>query len=44
MLLDDIGGFGIADATGGELKAAINGFAAGALLVMAVDSMIRRPK
>jgi ZIP family zinc transporter len=33
-------GFAIADATGGELKAAINGFAAGALLVMLVDSMI----
>ena len=35
-----LAGFGIADATGGELKAAINGFAAGALLVMLVDSMI----
>ena len=33
-------GYGIADATGGELKAVINGFAAGALLVMLVDSMI----
>jgi ZIP family zinc transporter len=33
-------GYGAADATGGELKAAINGFAAGALLVMLVDSMI----
>ena len=35
-----LAGFGIADATGGEVKAAINGFAAGALLVMLVDSMI----
>jgi ZIP family zinc transporter len=35
-----VAGYGIADATGGELKAAINGFAAGALLVMLVDSMI----
>ena len=33
-------GYGAADATSGELKAAINGFAAGALLVMLVDSMI----
>jgi ZIP family zinc transporter len=28
------------DATGGHLRAAINGFAAGALLVMIVDTMI----
>jgi len=35
-----VAGYGIADASGGELKAAINGFAAGALLVMLVDSMI----
>jgi ZIP family zinc transporter len=35
-----VAGFAIADATGGELKAAIDGFAAGALLVMLVDSMI----
>jgi ZIP family zinc transporter len=33
-------GYGIADATGGHLRGAINGFAAGALLVMLVDSMI----
>jgi ZIP family zinc transporter len=33
-------GFAVADATGGNLRAAINGFAAGALLVMLVDSMI----
>jgi ZIP family zinc transporter len=33
-------GFGLADATGGDLRAAIDGFAAGALLVMLIDSMI----
>jgi ZIP family zinc transporter len=33
-------GYAAADATGGNLRAAINGFAAGALLVMLVDSMI----
>jgi ZIP family zinc transporter len=33
-------GFAIADATSGEFRAAIDGFAAGALLVMLVDSMI----
>jgi zinc transporter, ZIP family len=33
-------GFGVADAVSGDLKAVINGFAAGALLVMLVDSMI----
>ena len=33
-------GFGIADVASGELQAAINGFAAGALLVMLIDSMI----
>ncbi|MBJ7330258.1 MAG: hypothetical protein JHC95_10195 [Solirubrobacteraceae bacterium] len=33
-------GYLLADVTGGELKAAVNGFAAGALLVMLVDSMI----
>jgi ZIP family zinc transporter len=33
-------GYGVGDATGGHLRAAINGFAAGALLVMLVDSMI----
>lgn len=33
-------GFAIADAAGGQLRAAIDGFAAGALLVMLVDSMI----
>jgi zinc transporter, ZIP family len=33
-------GFALADVTGGNLQAAINGFAAGALLVMLVNSMI----
>jgi len=33
-------GYALADATGGNFRAAINGFAAGALLVMLVDSMI----
>ena len=33
-------GFAIADVASGELQAAINGFAAGALLVMLIDSMI----
>ena len=33
-------GFAIADSTGGDLQAAIDGFAAGALLVMLIDSMI----
>jgi ZIP family zinc transporter len=33
-------GFALADATSGDVRAAINGFAAGALLVMLVDSMI----
>jgi ZIP family zinc transporter len=33
-------GYAIADLTSGELRAAIDGFAAGALLVMLIDSMI----
>jgi ZIP family zinc transporter len=33
-------GFALADAASGELSAAIDGFAAGALLVMLIDSMI----
>ena len=33
-------GFGLADSTGGDLQAVIDGFAAGALLVMLIDSMI----
>jgi ZIP family zinc transporter len=35
-----VAGYAIADATGGNLQAAIDGFAAGALLVMLSDSMI----
>jgi zinc transporter, ZIP family len=38
--LASVVGYGIADVTGGHLQAAVNGFAAGALLVMLVDSMI----
>jgi zinc transporter, ZIP family len=33
-------GYALADVTGGDFRAGINGFAAGALLVMLVDSMI----
>jgi ZIP family zinc transporter len=33
-------GYALADVTSGDLQAAINGFAAGALLVMLIDSMI----
>ncbi len=39
-MLATVGGFALADATGGDFRAGINGFAAGALLVMLVDSMI----
>lgn len=35
-----VAGYGIADVTSGELRAGIDGFAAGALLVMLIDSMI----
>jgi len=38
--LATLGGFVLGDAVSGELRAAIDGFAAGALLVMLVDSMI----
>ena len=38
--LASVGGYALADAASGELKGAINGFAAGALIVMLVDSMI----
>jgi zinc transporter, ZIP family len=38
--LASIAGYGLADAVSGELRATIDGFAAGALLVMLVDSMI----
>ena len=33
-------GYAIGDAASGELRGGVNGFAAGALLVMLVDSMI----
>jgi zinc transporter, ZIP family len=33
-------GYGVADVASGELQAGINGFAAGALIVMLVDTMI----
>jgi ZIP family zinc transporter len=35
-----VAGYALADATSGNTRAAINGFAAGALLVMLVDSMV----
>ncbi len=38
--LATVAGFGIADAASGELRAGIDGFAAGALLVLLIDSMI----
>jgi zinc transporter, ZIP family len=38
--LASVVGYAIADVASGDLKAAIDGFAAGALLVMLVDSMI----
>jgi ZIP family zinc transporter len=38
--LATVAGYALADATGGNFRAIINGFAAGALLVMLVDSMI----
>jgi ZIP family zinc transporter len=38
--LASLAGFALADAVSGELRAAIDGFAAGALLVMLIDSMI----
>lgn len=39
-VLATVAGYGIADSVSGELSAAIDGFAAGALLVMLIDSMI----
>jgi ZIP family zinc transporter len=39
-ILASAAGYAIADVSGGDLTAVINGFAAGALLVMLVDSMI----
>ena len=38
--LASVAGYAIADTASGDFKAAINGFAAGALLVMLIDSMI----
>jgi ZIP family zinc transporter len=38
--LATVAGYALADATSGDLQAAIDGFAAGALLVMLIDSMI----
>ncbi|MGI8750274.1 MAG: ZIP family metal transporter [Thermoleophilaceae bacterium] len=38
--LATVAGYALADAASGELKAGIDGFAAGALLVMLVDSMV----
>ncbi len=38
--LATLAGYALGDSTGGELRAAVDGFAAGALLVMLVDSMI----
>lgn len=35
-----VAGYAVADATSGDFQAAVNGFAAGALLVMLIDSMI----
>ncbi len=39
-MLASVAGYAIADAASGELQAGIDGFAAGALLVMLIDSMI----
>ncbi len=39
-LLATVVGYAIADSTSGELRAGIDGFAAGALLVMLIDSMV----
>ncbi len=38
--LATVAGYALADSTSGDLQAGINGFAAGALLVMLIDSMI----
>ena len=38
--LATVGGYAIADSTGGDFEATVDGFAAGALLVMLIDSMI----
>jgi zinc transporter, ZIP family len=39
-VLASLAGYAVADVSGGHFKAIVNGFAAGALLVMLVDSMI----
>jgi zinc transporter, ZIP family len=39
-VLASLAGYAVADVSGGNLEAAVNGFAAGALVVMLVDSMI----
>jgi ZIP family zinc transporter len=39
-LIATLVGYGIADMASDELRAGINGFAGGALLVMLIDSMI----
>ena len=38
--LATVGGYAVADLAGGDVRAGIDGFAAGALLVMLVNSMI----
>ena len=35
-----VGGYALADAASGQVRAGIDGFAAGALLVMLIDAMI----
>ena len=42
--LATVGGYAVAGLVGGDVRAGINGFAAGALLVMLVDSMIPEAK
>ena len=42
--LATVGGYAVADLAGGDVKAAIDGFAAGALLVMLIDSMVPEAK
>ena len=42
--LATLGGYAVADSAGGAVRAGIDGFAAGALLVMLVDSMIPEAK
>ncbi|WP_375424609.1 ZIP family metal transporter [uncultured Friedmanniella sp.] len=42
--LATLGGYAVADLAGGDVKGGIDGFAAGALLVMLVDSMVPEAK